>query len=137
MADAPTNGNGNGGKWWLTWAPAIAASVVVVVAIGNYFATQGANQTTVAGLQTKVEELTRRMNSMSGLVQDLQVAKADTCQQLAKIETQFGITETIINKDNVVNQRHIDAVNAKLFGIAPSGIYYDIKIPHEVLACVH
>lgn len=79
----------------------------------------------------------RRMGAVNAAIQTLEIAQADDCQQFAKIETQFGITETVINKDNIDNQRHKDAVNAKIFGITPSGIYYEIKIPHEIQNCGH
>lgn len=137
MADGPTNGNGNGGKWWLTWAPAIAASVVVVVAVGNYFATQGSNQTTVAGLMAKVDDLQRRMGNANSSIQALEIAQADDCRQLSTVEVQMGTVETIINKTQVANQRDIALLWDKAYSQQYPSTFYAVNIPHEAMPCLH
>lgn len=61
--------------------------------------------------------------------------RARNCQELAKIETQFGTVEEVINDIHVHDVRDLDSIKFKLSAEPPSGIYHDIKIPHEIEPC--
>jgi len=117
--------------------PVIVGGVVIMSDLGARYTQEGVSANTVATLTATVASQADRMNRMQQTIQQLQIAQADTCQQFAKVETQFGTTETIINKDNIDALRDFDVLKAKVLGLAPSGVYYEIKIPHEVMPCVH
>jgi hypothetical protein len=139
MADTPpangSNGNG-GGRFLQTWLPISAAAVVVVAGIANYFAEQGSSLTTVTNLQARVADLERRLGKSEGESQELHNSLTSDCQEFAKIETQFGTVETIINEMHIDDLRMRGVFYEKVFGSAYPAPYYEIKIPHEVVPCV-
>jgi len=98
---------GSGASWWRTWAPVMAAIVVVF----------GAIYAVVAKLDA------------------VQAQHSADCQTFAKIETQMGTVETIINQDHVREKADIGALKEKVFGESPAPYYYEIKIPHEIQPC--
>lgn len=74
------------------------------------------------------------LSKLDGRITALET-NTSSCQQFAKIETQFGIVETVLNKDNVDLIRWKSSVDQKLWDIQPPGIYYPIAIPHEITPC--
>lgn len=126
---------GNGAKWWQTWLPVVAAGVMVVVYAGNYFGQKGADAKTLGDLQSKMESLELRVDRSDGDMRRLQIAQSANCQIFAKIETQFGTVESLINKNGVQFERFREEINSKVFQIPPPGIYDHELIPHEIMPC--
>lgn len=136
MAEAPPK---NGINRAYSIAMLIATCIAIIAAVSSYFNSQGVSSATVATIQNNQQNITSRLDNLDGKIQTLDiqysVRLADDCEQFAKIETQVGQIEAILNKDNIEYIRWKSGIDEKIFGIAPPGVYYSIQIPHEVMPC--
>lgn len=131
--------NGNGTKWWGTYAPIAAAVAVIGGSIITFFVQIGTLSYQMAQSEARYSALERRIGKMEGAVQGLQINNAGRekgdCQIFAKIETQMGTVETIINEMRVDDLRTRGAFWDKIYGQPYSSAFYEIKIPHEIIPC--
>lgn len=89
----------------------------------------------VGGIASDVNALKLQSQRHEITTQDFIAFRARNCQELAKIETQFGTVEEVMNDIHVHDLRDMQAIKFKLFAEPPSGIYHDIQIPHEIEPC--
>jgi hypothetical protein len=134
------NGNGNGGaRWWVTWLPIVAAGVVVCSAIITPLFQQGSQEgsqaTTIANLLSRVADLERRVNKQDEALETAQLQQGSDCEEFAKIETQFGTVETVMNQTHVDDLRTRGLLWPEVFKQVYPTTFYEIKIPHEVAPC--
>jgi hypothetical protein len=129
MAAPQTNGNGYARIG--LWASIIVATLSVIGSIA-YFSSI-AYQTTANGKD--IEALKSDIRELKAQNADLIAYKARNCQELAKIETQFGTVEEVINDIHVQDLRTFATIKYKLFNDPPTAIYHEVRIPHELEPC--
>lgn len=125
----------NGAVWWQKWAPVIAAVVVSGGAIIAFFTQVGNMQISLQSVQSSDAQRDRLIGELEAQVQRLREHQADDCQQMAKVETQFGTVETIINELRVDDLRTRGIIWPKIFQQPYPSPFYEIKVPHEVQGC--
>ena len=128
---------GNGASWWAKWAPVLGATIVSGGTIIAFFVQIGNMQNAIQALQADRAQHERRLSDIEAIGQRLKESEADSCQQFAKVETQFGTVETVINELRVDDLRTRGVIWPKLFQQTYPPTFYEIKIPHELQACNH
>ena len=114
-----------GGAWWLSNLN------------GRVSALENQSPRDEALTQSKLDDLTRRVNTISANVQGLQIGNAENCRQLSTVEVQMGTVEAILNKTQVVNQRDFALLWNKAFGQVYPDTFYAVTIPHDPMPCLH
>jgi len=92
-------------------------------------------QSDVRQLTTAAENRERRLAAIETELQKTRERHADFCQQFAKVETQFGTVETVINELRVDDLRTRSIIWPKIHGQPYPTQFYEIKIPHDVMPC--
>lgn len=127
------NGNGYGRySFYATLAIASFTVIGAIIWIGGI-----ANE--VAQNKALIDTTEKRLDILSDDLRrnDLDTAnmKVNSCQQFAKVETQMGTVETIINTIRVDDLRQRGLMWPKTFSQPYPDTFYEIKIPHEILPC--
>lgn len=115
-----------------------SAAVVVFSIVGSIIWVGGiANE--VAQNKALIDTMDKRVGVIGEDLRrnDLDTAnmKVNSCQQFAKVETQMGTVETVINTIRVDDLRQRGLIWPKTFGQPYPDTFYEIKIPHEILPC--
>lgn len=134
MSEKQPNGNGYLGRASLYVSLISAAAILIsaIVWVGGIAneVTQNRGAIEAQGERLKTLEADLKTNDL--LTSNM---ARDNCQVAAKIETQMGTVETVINEMHVVQIRDHGIMWNKIFGEVEPSIYYEIKIPHEVMPC--
>ena len=92
--------NGNGAKWWQTWAPVAGAGVIVGGSIITFFVQIGTLTFQVGQINTRQDSFERRLSRVEEMANGSQVDRAQLRSDLREVETQF------CEGDNVRNLMH-------------------------------
>lgn len=132
MAGA-TNGNGYGrAGFYVSLAMVIFTVVGAIIWVGgiaNQVTQNEVKQTAMAQRLDRIAEDLRGNDLLSSNM------KISDCQQFAKVETQIGTIETVLNSMRVDDIRERGLVWPKIFGQPYPSPFYEIKVPHEVMPC--
>jgi hypothetical protein len=106
--------NGNGTKWWGTYAPIAAAVFVVGGSIITFFVQIGTLSFQVAQISDRQSTIERRLSQLETKANNSQVDRAQIRSDLREVETQF------CEGDNVRNLMHANdmRIQAMLWGKA-------------------
>lgn len=152
MADA-SNGNGNGGgslgfgRFQFTLGVgqilmtvlAVLGTVWGVVAVTVSYSTGGIAQDAreaKALAQTQAASIADLTRENAALRNDFTRLSAQDCQIFAKIETQFGTVEALMNKTHFGDMRDTALLWEKVYSQPFPTIIYEVKIPHELQSCI-
>lgn len=138
MAEGAANGNGNGNGYlgraslYVSLISAAAILISAIVWVGGIANEVTQNQGALAAQEGRIKLIETDLKA-----NDLTTANMarDNCQIAAKVETQMGTVETVINEMHVEQIRDHGVMWGKIFGEVQPSIYYEIKIPHEVMPC--
>lgn len=88
-----------------------------------------------AAIQEKVGDILQRQDRFDGVLTRLQAVQSADCQQFAKIETQLGTTQEVLNEAHISDLRDIAKLWQPVMHEPYPNLYHDITIPHEVQPC--
>ena len=128
---ATTNGYGRAGFW------VSAASVCFVVVGAIVWVGSIANEVSEgkAALEAQEHRLDRIADDLARNDLETSNMKVSDCQQMAKIETQLGTVETVINTIRVDDLRERGVIWPYVFKQQYPSPFYEVKIPHEIVPC--
>lgn len=105
MSDGAVNGNGT--KWWGTYAPIAAAVVIIAGSIITFFVQIGTLSYQMAQVSDRQTAIERRVGNLETMANNSQVDRAGLRSDLREIETQF------CEADNVRNLMHANDLRAQ------------------------
>jgi hypothetical protein len=120
---------------WLSVAGGIFVFLLPMLGGAYWLASLDARVGSLERSSTTISALDDRVTANEHAVSDLRQWKTDGCQQFAKVETQFGTVEEVMNDLHVNEVRDKKAVWLKVFGAELGDQYHEISIPHEIQPC--
>lgn len=133
MAGGASSQNGYGrAGFFVSLAMVIFTIVGAIVWVGGIANEVAQNKAAIAAQDKRLDTLAQDLRANDLLTSNMKVSD---CQQFAKVETQIGTIETIVNTMRVDDIRERGLVWPKLFNQQYPSPFYEIKIPHEVMPC--